>query len=197
MNVIAPSNVEFQQIFDLSGNYAAGTAGAGMNLRIGVAPWTVSFGGILIREIGDGEHGAARGVQGYFERFSAAALRHAPTAAWSDIVDSNFTDTARDQGDTAASRPGAYPAPWRAGTYHWEIPYHYKVQGTSGDGYRFATTRQTFQIAADGKGTESVSRSPGPPQPAQGAPQAAPVQQLADGALLEDPFAVHMIAARG
>ncbi|HUQ05504.1 MAG TPA: hypothetical protein VM261_23540 [Kofleriaceae bacterium] len=167
MNVIAPDDVEFGMLYDNASRYPAGTAGAGMALQVQLKPYTVSFGGTFFRESGDGGAAAAQAVQGYYTRFSASQLRHAPTARWQDVTDSNFTNTQADQGDTAGTVPNTLPGPWApGGSYHWDIPYMYRTQDESGDGRRFATVRQTFRIAADGtvtvtKGTESVTRAPG------------------------------------
>ncbi len=97
--------------------------------------------------------------------FSPAQLRHDASPQWTDILDTNRTNTGANIGDTAGVRPGTYVQPWSNGGYAWHIPYAYRVQGESGEGHRFTTVTQTFRIRADGtvtvsKGGQSISRTP-------------------------------------
>jgi hypothetical protein len=55
---------------------------------------------------------------------------------------------------------------WSDGTFHWDIPNRYTVEGR-GDGHVFATVQQAFRISQDGsvtvtKGGQSITGTPGP-----------------------------------
>ncbi len=166
MRVIAPTGVRFRRIRNLNSIYAPNQAGAAMGLEIDILPHSVSFGAIYFKELGSGSDGAAHDVTGYFATsFSPAQLRHDASPQWTDILDTNRTNTGANIGDTAGVRPGTYVQPWSNGGYAWHIPYAYRVQGESGEGHRFTTVTQTFRIRADGtvtvsKGGQSISRTP-------------------------------------
>ena len=166
MRVIAPTGVRFRRIRNLNSIYAPNQAGAAMGLEIDILPHAVSFGAIYFKELGSGSDGAAHDVTGYFATsFGAAQLRHDASPQWTDILDTNRTNTGANIGDTAGVRPGTYVQPWSNGGYAWHIPYAYRVQGESGEGHRFTTVTQTFRIRADGtvtvsKGGQSISRTP-------------------------------------
>jgi hypothetical protein len=148
VTVVAPDRIEMQQTRVL-GMYSAGTAGAGMRLRLRIHPRNVNFGWVGIKE----DPGPASNVTGYFASLQARGrdLSHHPNP--------NFVRLGWDNElccDTAATVPGALDKPWSAGSMAWRIPIRYHCPNTTGNGRVFTTVRQTFDI--DGSGTVTVSK---------------------------------------
>ena len=119
---------------------AAGTAGACMIQRVTVNPLSVNFGRTQWLEV----PGPATNVTGYFNRFSAAQLRHHPNPRYLPFNDVNSGLT-----DHAAFHRG--PTPFSDGTFEWVIPNRYKIDGeTDAQGRFFENTTQSFFMFADG-----------------------------------------------
>ncbi|MDQ3818407.1 MAG: hypothetical protein M3362_12135 [Acidobacteriota bacterium] len=157
MNVVAPNAMGMRKLYDLSGDYPAFSAGAGMRLEWRVYPLNVSFSRIQTRE----DKGGASNITGYFSAFNEKNLEHSPFEGWLHVLEDNKVVW----GDTAATKPGTLPMPWKEGSFQWVIPNRYRCNGSSGDGYIFTDTLQSFHINAKGtvtvsKETEIVRRSP-------------------------------------
>ncbi len=162
MTVVAPAGVRLRNVNELA--YAAGTAGAGMELTVHVRPRSVNFGWIAIRE----DSGNASRISGYFNDFAAADLRHnaAPDfrrMGWDNSLAPN--EAGETQGDTAATVAGTLPAPWRDGSFQWIIPTRYRCSNSTGNGHLLTHVRQRFTIEGDGtvivtKHAASVERTP-------------------------------------
>lgn len=119
---------------------AAGTAGACMIQNVTVNPLSVNFGRTQWLEV----PGPATNVTGYFNRFSAAQLRHHPNPRYLPFNDMNsgLIDHAAYHGA---------PAPFSDGTFEWIIPNRYKIDGeTDAQGRFFENTTQSFFMFADG-----------------------------------------------
>lgn len=154
MTVVAPSDITMRRTNVLA--YAAGSAGAGMQLEVRVQPRNVNFGWVSFLE----DPGPATGVTGYFAAFGAAALAHVPNP---DFVRFSFNNTFRF--DTAATVAGALAPPWAPGSWTWRIPNRYRCFNSTGTGTGFTTTVQRFTITATGAVTvtkegASVTRNP-------------------------------------
>lgn len=162
MEVIAPSGTRLNNVAEHT--YPIGSAGAGMDLSVGVLPRSVNFGWIAIHE----DSGAALDVSGYFAARPAADLRHNATPGYARIGWDNMLapNAAGDpQGDQAGTRPGTLPPPWSAGSYRWRIPTRYRCSNSTHDGFVFTYVPQRFAMENDGtmivtKGTERVERTP-------------------------------------
>lgn len=119
---------------------ATGTAGACMITNITVNPLTVNFGRTQWLEV----PGPATNVTGYFNRFSAAQLRHHPNPRYLPFDDMNT-------GLTDHASFHEVPAPFSDGTFEWVIPNRYKIDGeTDAQGRFFENTTQSFFQFADG-----------------------------------------------
>lgn len=136
--VIAPDSLTM-----IVGNHdpiAAGTAGACMITNIIVNPLTVNFGRTQWLEV----PGPATNVTGYFNRFSAAQLRHHPNPQYLPFDDMNT-------GLTDHASFHEVPAPFSDGTFEWVIPNRYKIDGEpDAQGRFFENTTQSFFQFADG-----------------------------------------------
>ena len=106
--------------------FPAGTAGAGMQLEVRIAPRNVSFGFTEMLEV----PGPATGITGYFVGWAAAGnpTAHHPNPRFTHIRLDNIValhDHAFGSG---------FPPPWSAGNLHWTIPNNYRRTGTAGPG---------------------------------------------------------------
>jgi len=121
---------------------ATGTAGADMLLDITLNPLNVNFGRTQMLEV----PGPGTNVSGYFNRFTAAQLFHAPNPNFARIADDNTAAPARDH----AAIPVA-PPPFSFGTWEWVIPNQYKVDGEpDANGRVFTHTTQSFFMLSNG-----------------------------------------------
>lgn len=153
MDVIEPSSMTPVKRNDI--NYAAGVAGAGMNLFFDYNPMTVSFANVEAGEVS----GPATNVTGYFTAWTAAQLHHNSGDGFFGINGSNRLNGV----DTAAG--SGFGKPWSAGGFDWVIPNRFRVAGEAGAGKVFDNITQTFRLAANGsvtvgKGAESYTRVP-------------------------------------
>lgn len=123
--------------------FSAGTQGAGMWLRITIAPTDVSFQWVESREV----PGPATSITGYFTNYPASSLAHVP-AGWVSIAPGNTkTDHAAFSG---------FPPPWYAGGFEWIIPIEWRVIGKTNVG-TLPNRTQTFSIAGT-NGTSTVTK---------------------------------------
>jgi hypothetical protein len=135
-------------------NIPVGRAGACMITNVTINPLNVSFGRTQWLEV----PGPATNVTGYFNRFSAAALRHHPNPRYLPFNDNNT-----GLSDHAALHRA--PTPYSLGTFEWVIPNRYKIDGEpDAQGRFFTDTVQAFSIMADGtviidKAGDFVSRT--------------------------------------
>lgn len=135
-------------------NIPVGRAGACMITNVTINPLNVSFGRTQWLEV----PGPATNVTGYFNRFSAAALRHRPNPRYLPFNDNNT-----GLSDHAALHRA--PRPYSLGTFEWVIPNRYKIDGEpDAQGRFFTDTVQAFSILADGtviidKAGDFVSRT--------------------------------------
>ena len=147
MTVIAPNNLNM--VVAAHDAIATGTAGACMITNVTVNPLNVSFGRTQWLEV----PGPATNVSGYFNRFSAAQLRHHPNPRYLPFDNNNTGLT-----DHAALHNG--PAPFSFGTFDWVIPNRYKIDGeTDAQGRFFVNTTQAFTMF--GNGTVMIIKSGG------------------------------------
>jgi hypothetical protein len=140
---------------DSEDTIAAGTAGAGMMLRVWFGPRSVSFGNAEWLEV----PGGPSGITGYFTAHTGQPyMDHVPNPDFVRIgADNTFSF------DHASS--SGWPPPWSDGTFQWVIPNRFRSAGSTSVGELGPGTVQSFAIAADGTFTVSkqgaiVSRSP-------------------------------------
>jgi hypothetical protein len=153
LTVVTPASLKFSKKSEDA--YAAGVEGAGMRCDVDVQPLDVSFAHVAWLEV----PGPAAHVTGYWADWQkrGSDISHHPNPNW---VPLNNLNGASDHAFTFR-----WPKPWKGGAYDWSIPNKFRPVGSSGAGTRFATTLQSFAIAADGtttvsKESESVSRTP-------------------------------------
>jgi YD repeat-containing protein len=124
-------------------NFPAGIQGAGMILKITIAPTDVSFQNVESQEVS----GPATSISGYFTDFAPATLAHVP-AGWVPIGEGNAKfDHAQISG---------FPSPWRLGGFQWVIPIQWRVMGSVNSG-TLPNRLQTFTIH-DSTGNTTVSK---------------------------------------
>ena len=131
----------------------AGTGGAGMVLSPRFGPRSVNFGNVEWLE----QPGGPSSVTGYFADLQALG------ADWNHYPNPDFLRINRNLTDHAAIF--GLPAPFKAGSFHWDIPNAFKRAATGGDGEVTINSVQSFSIAANGTVTvskqgASVTRSP-------------------------------------
>lgn len=132
---------------------APGTGGAGMILSPRFGPRNVNFGNVEWLE----QPGGPSSVTGYFADLQAAG------ADWNHYPNPDFLRINRHLTDHAAIF--GLPAPFKAGSFHWEIPNAFRRAATRGSGEVTVTSRQSFSIQANGTVTvskqgASVTRAP-------------------------------------
>jgi hypothetical protein len=153
MNVIAPTSLSMTKRSEDS--IPAGTAGAGMLLNVTINPLNVCLGETQLLEV----PGPATNITGYFTQFSATTLKHNPSPNYTPFGDNNTLCC-----DHAALN--GLSSPFSNGTFQWDIPNKYKLDGEpDSSGRNFTTTTQLFTIDSAGtvtitKAGASVSRSP-------------------------------------
>lgn len=155
-NIVAPDNVSMTRVNSWS--IEGGVAGAVMECTMLFSPLNVSFGYANIKEIS----GPGANVSGFFNQYSASQLYHNASADWTELKRNNMPPPGK--GDTAGL-PNLGTGPFSAGTLDYVIPYHYRLDGESGNGRPFRTITQAMSMAADGtvtirKAGASVSRAP-------------------------------------
>lgn len=141
-NVVEPSGYDHANV-TATNHYTIGTAGAGMTLSIYIAPTSVSFVKVSIMEIGLD----ASNVSGYFTNFPAQQLHHS-SDIWVPLDSNNlFGDNANASG---------YPPVWTSGSFTWNIPVKWSVQGSGVTNSMKNGWSQVFSI--DPLGTMTVTK---------------------------------------
>jgi hypothetical protein len=143
MDVIAPTGVDFWKRSEEE--FATGTQGAGMFTSVKMLPFTVNFSRTSWKEI----PGPPSNMKGYFT--STTPPSHVPNKNWLGIDSDNSGPIDHAAYWGIKGTPG-----WTAGSFDWEIPNHYKVDGESGAGYEFAKVIQS--MAVDAAGTTTVTK---------------------------------------
>ena len=158
--VIEPEDVVFQKRYELpNSQFGYGFAGVGMALKVTVIPATVSFKGVLIREV----EGAGEGVEGYFTKVGFVEVFHSPNPNWIRLPEGNWFD------DTAAYFGRPNNPRWEEGKFHWNIPIRFATSQNDPTGRPFpSTVLQSFHIEGEPnegrmtviKKTEQATRGP-------------------------------------
>jgi hypothetical protein len=141
-NVVEPSGEIAAKQSDKT--WPSGVQGAGMYLDVTVKPADVSFYNVEVLEVDKG----TVNVSGYFTNFSSSALKHHPNPKWIQLTDENkWADHAWFYG---------WGAPWKQGTYQWNIDVLWRVAGSTGSGKKFNLRTQLHEIIdSTGKSQES------------------------------------------
>jgi hypothetical protein len=149
MNVVAPTSLSMTKVSEDS--YPSGWAGAGMITDVTINPLNVCLGATQWLEV----PGPATNVTGYFTQFSAANLYHNPNPNYLPFNDNNT-----GLQDHAAISPGVQlPTPFSAGTWQWDIPNKYKLDGESDSSGRLFTTTTQLYTMHDATGAMTVTKA--------------------------------------
>jgi hypothetical protein len=146
-NVIPPDDVGFTT--KLGEWHVQGTCSAGFHARVTILPTTVSFYNIEISELDC--YATATGCYAPWN-----GLRHLPwpeqpsVGSWLRPAQDNRLSTAVDYAYTPALNP-----PFSAGTFLWQIPWHYRKLGDTSTGHYFRTLDEQATATADGTCTIS------------------------------------------
>jgi hypothetical protein len=151
IEAVAPEQLKMVKVSE--DTQAAGTGGAGMVLSPRFGPRNVNFGNVEWLE----QPGGPSSVSGYFADLQALG------ADWNHYPNPNFLRINANLTDHAAIF--GLPAPFKAGSFHWEIPNAFRRAATNGAGEVTVTSTQSFSINAAGTVTvskqgASVTRSP-------------------------------------
>ncbi len=130
------------------GSFPPGTAGAEMQIKVYMAPTSVSFYNVEIEEIGED----ATDIQGYFTNanFTPEMLHHFPGGWFYLGADNSWVDN--------CWTPGEPDLPWSSGSFTWNVPWDW---GVSGGGVVVSTSgenpwQQVFSI--DSAGTAKITK---------------------------------------
>jgi hypothetical protein len=164
-NVLEPKNVIGTKIMEYTATELGITeddiAGAGMEIELRYEPNNVSFGNLEVMEEGV----AATNVTGYYEKIRGNTtntdLYHENEGIFSKVKEDNI-DTGLDEATTVERIK-----PYDDGTFDWDIPYIYRVQGNRRKHKKFNTVKQSIRISKDGtiiisKAGVEVRRTPTP-----------------------------------
>ena len=122
--------------------YVYGAAGAGGQFRVVMAPTTVSFSRVSIREL----PGPATSIWGYFTTGSSNLLQHTTAGNWFPLLrDNSWTDTVWSW---KAPFGGGYPQIWSNGGFTWVIPAQWKIG--SGPTNSMSGWSQIFNLESSG-----------------------------------------------
>ena len=149
LQVLAPTGAEFEK--DGSDYHVKNTASAGFVGSIYLVPKTVSFKWLEMREGAAPHEGtgcfAKREVSLKKLRTNSAVI-HPIMGGWVDCLGATSAKgTAVNGQDTVATIIGAWGA---GGTFTWNIPWYYRVAGSSEE-HRFCTAVHSVDIDAAGK----------------------------------------------
>ena len=139
----------------------------GIRTNIYIQPIGVSFENIEICE-----DDCAAQVTGYFKGTALDGVHHAGHGAgtWVSVGAQVAHKGSKVNGqDTAQSGHCHFGLPYRAGRFHWPIPWRFRVSG--GGGKRFTVAHQRFTINAAGDMTVSKAGASG--NAAYGAPSSS------------------------
>ena len=124
---------------------AVGEVGAGLRIDVKLMPDYVSFEGLRTME----GFAPASDMQGYFTHVNMSAVNHdAQNGAGRVNVVQEGNVAGVDRAGTAY-RVDELPQPWSGGSYAFNIPYYWWVDGSSQTN-QFTTNVQTFRLFADG-----------------------------------------------
>ncbi len=129
--VVAP-DIKFHKTEDVT-SYRPGTMGAGMKCNVNFLPYDVSFGAHVAWKESDV---AGINPKDYFEHQDLPD--HVANPEWKEFNNNNT-----GPGDFADF--SKFPKPWSAGSFEWQIPQNYRVDGGASHLIRNVTQRCDLQ----------------------------------------------------
>ena len=145
VTVVAPDSITMRKVSSHTSQVGAG--GACMLNEVKFGPTDVCLGAMQWFEV----PGPATGVEGFFDKFSAATLHHNPNLKYALVNDSNIMESGPDNGPNDHCAWHATPGPYKDGKFTWVVPNRYKLDGEPDSSGRFFTdTHQIFTMNAAG-----------------------------------------------
>ena len=142
-NAVAMTDADWLEV--TTNALAVGEVGAGLRIDLKLLPDYVSFFGLKTME----GFAPASDMQGYFTHVNMSAVNHdAQNGAGRVNVVQEGNVAGVDRAGTAY-RVGELPQPWSGGSYAFNIPYYWWVDGSSQTN-QFTTNVQTFRLFANG-----------------------------------------------
>ena len=142
-NAVAMTDADWLEV--TTNALAVGEVGAGLRIDLKLLPDYVSFFGLKTME----GFAPASDMQGYFTHVDMSAVNHdAQNGAGRVNVVQEGNLAGVDRAGTAY-RVYELPQPWSGGSYAFNIPYYWWVDGSSQTN-QFTTNVQTFRLFADG-----------------------------------------------
>lgn len=142
-NAVAMTDADWHDV--TTNVLAVGEVGAGLRIDVKLMPDYVSFEGLRTME----GFAPASDMQGYFTNVNMSVVNHdAQNGAGRVNVVQEGNVAGVDRAGTAY-RVDELPQPWSGGSYAFNIPYYWWVDGSSQTN-QFTTNVQTFRLFADG-----------------------------------------------
>ena len=142
-NAVAMTDADWLEV--TTNALAVGEVGAGLRIDLKLMPDYVSFFGLKTME----GFAPASDMQGYFTQVGMSSVNHdAQNGAGRVNVVQEGNVAGVDRAGTAY-RVDELPQPWSGGSYAFNIPYYWWVDGSSQTN-QFTTNVQTFRLFANG-----------------------------------------------